>query len=88
MIKCDLSKLSFVWNFYNKIVVEFSLILFGAAKQDCVIKTREMFSFLSLINNPVTIELSFALISISGIISLYTINVFSFSSVFCSLIFL
>ena len=29
--------------------VEFKLIFFGAAKKDCVIKTREMFSFPSSI---------------------------------------
>ena len=38
--------------------VKFSLISFGTAKYDCVIKTREMFSFLPLINNSVTIGLS------------------------------
>ena len=36
--------------------VEFRLISFGTLKYDCVIKTREMFNFLPLINNPVTIE--------------------------------
>ena len=33
------------------------MIFFGTEKQDCMIKTREMFSFLFLINNSVTIGL-------------------------------
>ena len=43
--------------------VEFSLTSFGTLKYDCVIKTREMFSFLPLINNSVTIEFSFFVIN-------------------------
>ena len=38
----------------------------------------KMFSFLPLINNPVTIGLGFLLLSISAIISLNTINIFGF----------
>ena len=30
-------KFSFVWNFYDKICVEFSLVISGTAKQDCMI---------------------------------------------------
>ena len=41
--------------------VESSLIFFGTAKQDCAIKTREIFSFLPLINNSPTIVLSLLL---------------------------
>ena len=41
--------------------VELSLISFGTAIYNCVTKAREMFSFLPLINNSVTIELSFLL---------------------------
>ena len=33
---------------------------------DCVIKTRDIFSFLPLINNSVTIEFSFLLLIISA----------------------
>ena len=50
MIKCDLMKLS---------CAEFSLVFFGTARKDCVVNTGEMFSFPSLINNPVTICSSF-----------------------------
>ena len=64
--------------FITKQCVEFSLIFFGTAKKNCVIKTREIFSFLSLINNSVTIGLSFLLLIISAIISSNTINIFSF----------
>ena len=56
MIKSDLLKTSFVWNFHNKIVCLFNLIFFGTTKQDYVIKrkrkrekAREMFNFLPLI---------------------------------------
>ena len=52
-----------------KYCVEFSLIIIATAKYNCVIKTREMFSFLHLINNSVTIGLSFLLQGISAIIS-------------------
>ena len=55
MIKCDLLKLSLIWNFYNKIVRRIKSNLFGTAKQDFVIKATEMFIFLLLINNSVTI---------------------------------
>ena len=65
MIKCDLLKLSFVLNFHNK----FRLIFFQTERWDCVIKTRDVFSFLPLINNSVTVRLSFLLLSISAIIS-------------------
>ena len=46
--------------------VEFSLTSFGTLKYDCVTKTREMFIFLPLINNSVTIELFFAISHISN----------------------
>ena len=48
------------------------------AKSECVTKTREMFSFLPLINNSVTIGLSFLLLSVLAIISSKTINIFRF----------
>ena len=47
-------------------------------QQIYVIKTREMFSFLPLINNSVTIELNFLILSISAIISSKTINILRF----------
>ena len=39
------------WIFMIKKWVELSLTSFGTLKYDCVIKTREMFSFLPLINS-------------------------------------
>ena len=55
--------------------VEFSLLYFGSSKKDWVIKTKETFSFLSLINNSVTARVSILLLSMSTIISLNTINI-------------
>ena len=49
--------------------VEFSLASYGTLKYDCVIKTIEVFNFLSLINNSVTIGFSFLLLIIPAIIS-------------------
>ena len=60
---------SFIWN------VVFSLTCFGTLKYDRLIKTRERFSFLPLINNSVTTELSFSLLSISAIILSKTNNI-------------
>ena len=68
----------FYLEFSLKECVVFSLTSFGTLKYDCVIKTREMFSFLPLINNSVTIELSFLLLSISAIILSKTINILRF----------
>ena len=55
---------------------------------DCVIKIREMFSFLPQINKSVTIEFSFLLLIISAIISSKIINILRslsvlYSSIFC-----
>ena len=58
--------------------VEFSLISFGTAKYYCVIKTREIFNFLPLINNSDTIGLNYFLLSISAITSSKTINYLHF----------
>ena len=69
MMKCNLFKLLLLWNFIIKWCVKFILIFLDTAKQDFVIKTREMFSFLLLINNVVTTRLSLLLLSISAIIS-------------------
>ena len=68
--------------------VEFSLTSFGNLKYDWVIKTREMFNFLLLINNSVTIEFSFLLLIILAIISSKTINILRSLSAFYSSIFL
>ena len=46
MIKCDLLKLSFFVNFHNQNGVEFILIFLGTVKYDCVIRTKEILSFL------------------------------------------
>ena len=51
-------------NFRDQKWVEFSLTSFGALKHDSVIKTRELFNFLALINNSVTNELIFLLLII------------------------
>ena len=64
-----------------KYCVKFSLIFFAAAKirkirEKCVIKIREIFNFLPLIIQSVTIGLSFLLLSVLAIISLYS-SIFS-----------
>ena len=73
MFKCNLLKVSFVWNFHDEIVCW----IFCNSEINCVIKTREIFNFLPLINNPATIGLSFSLLSISEIISSKTIDIFN-----------
>ena len=50
-------------------------ILFDTLKYDCVTKTIEIFKFLPLVNNFVTIELSFLSLIISGFISSKTSNI-------------
>ena len=52
-----------------KMRVEFSITSFGTLKYDCVIKTREMLNFLTLINKSVNIELSSLLWIISATLS-------------------
>ena len=59
MIKCNMLKFLFVWNFHSKMCIESSLISFSMAKWDCVIKTRKMFSSEPLINNLLAIGLNF-----------------------------
>ena len=78
MIKCNLLKFSFAWNVHLKKCVVFSLSSSGTLKYDCVIKLRDIFSFLPLKNNLVTIGLRSILLSISAIISSNSINVFGF----------
>ena len=68
--------------------VEFGLASFGNLKYDCVIKTREIFSFLPQINKSVTIEFSFLLLTISAIISSETINILrSLSGLYSTIFF-
>ena len=55
--------------------VVFSLTSFGTLKCHCVIKTREIFNFLPLMNKSVTIEFSFLLLIISATISSKTIYI-------------
>ena len=55
--------------------VVFSLTSFGTLNYDWIIKTREVFNFLPLINNSVTIEFNFLFLIISAIISSDTINI-------------
>ena len=75
MIKWKLLKFLFAWNFYNEIVFRVHSNVFCTAKLDCVIKTREIFSFLFLKNNSVPIGLTFLLLSISAIIWSKTVNI-------------
>ena len=55
--------------FVIKKCLAFSLTPIGTLNYDCVMKTREIFNFLPLINKSVTILLSFLLLYISAIIS-------------------
>ena len=72
---------SICWNsllfgiFMMKKWLEFSLTSFGTLRYDYVIKTKEMFSFLPVINNSIIIEFSFLLLMISAIISSKNINI-------------
>ena len=68
--------------FIMKKWVEFSLTSFGT--YDCVIKTWEIFNFLSLIKNLVITEFIFLLLIISAMISSKTINILRSSSVLYS----
>ena len=63
--------------------VEFSLTSFGTLKYGCVIKTGEMFNFLPLINNSVTIEFSFLIINH---ISNHIIKNYQYFSLFISIV--
>ena len=62
--------------FMIKKCVVFNLTFLGTLKDNCLIKTLEMFNFMPLINNSVTIGLSFLLLIISAIIWSNTINTF------------
>ena len=59
MVIRNFLKFSFIWNCLIKKCIAFSQTSFGTLKYDCVTKIREMFSFLPLINNSVTIVKSF-----------------------------
>ena len=49
MTKCTLLKFFFVWNIHNKIVRRVWYNIFWYNKKECMIKTRERFSFLPLL---------------------------------------
>ena len=68
--------------------VEFSLTFFGTVKYNCVIKTREMLSFLPLTNNSVTIGSTFLLLSIQQSYHQKSINILGFLFGLYYLIFL
>ena len=68
--------------------VVFNVTSFGTLKYDCVIKTRETFNFLPLINNSVTTEFSFLLLIKSAIMSSKTINIWRSLPILHSSIFL
>ena len=70
--------------FMIKQLVDFSLSSFRTLKYNCVIKTKEMFNFLFVTSNSVTVEFNFLLL----IISSKTINTLSFLPRLHSLIFL
>ena len=61
--------------FIMKKWVVFNLTSFGTLKYDYIIKTREIFDFLPLINNSVTTEFNFLLLIKSAIISSKNINI-------------
>ena len=67
--------------------VEFSLLSFGTLTFHCVIKTIEMFNFVTLRNNSVTTGFSFLLLIISSIISSKTINILRFLPILYSSVF-
>ena len=56
--------------------VVLSLLSFGTGKYDCVIKTKEIFSFLPLINNSMTTGWSLLLLITSAILPSSTIVTF------------
>ena len=76
-------------NVHNKVVCRIFSHSFWCSKKKkkCVIKSREMFSFLPLINNSVTIGLIFLLLTISTFISSKMINILRFLFEFHSLMF-
>ena len=83
MVKANLLKVSFVWNFPTKIVHRILSNILWLSN-----KTREMFSFIYVTNNSVTTGLSFLLLSISAIISWKIINILRFLFKLYSSIFL
>ena len=56
----------------------YNLTPFGIGKYDCVMNTKAIFSFCSLINKSVTTRWSFLLLVTSAIASSNTINAFLF----------
>ena len=71
----QLVEVLFYLKFSFKKYIMVTLTSFGNFNYDCVIKTRKVFRFLSLINNSVTTELNLSLLRTSAIISSKTINI-------------
>ena len=69
-----------IWIFHNCMGKNKSYNIFPLCtlKYDCVIKTTEMFNFLSVMNNSVTTGFSFLLLIMSAIMSSKTINILHF----------
>ena len=63
----NLLKFSCIQDFCDKKWVVFSVRFFGNLKDDCVIKTIEIFNFPPLTSNSVTIEFRFLLLIVSAI---------------------
>ena len=75
---CNLQNFSVTGNFHNKKCIVLSLTSFGTLRYDRVIRSIEIFNFLTLINNSGTTGFSFLLFIRSAIISSKTINTFRF----------
>ena len=88
IIKCNLLNLLLAWNLCNKKCIQLSVTSFGILKLDCVMKTREKFSFLPMVNNSVAIGFRFLLVIISAIIPSKNINILHFLVGFYSSLFL
>lgn len=90
MISCDLFKLSFIQIFWIKRVRRVCSKIFWHSKiRSCVIKAREMYIFLLPINMSATITWRFLVLSVSAIIAVINICVFTwivFINIFMSMI--
>ena len=68
MVKCNLLKFAFVWNFHKKIARRIqSNIIWHRKTRLCNKNKKNIFVFLPLINNSVTIEESFLLLTLPAI---------------------
>ena len=61
--------------FIMKKWVVLNITFFGTEKYECVIKAKDIFIFIPLINSSATIELSFLVLIISAIIASNTISI-------------